>query len=120
MIKNLNQMLPIQHRLTKREDFALVYANGSYVAVNGIGMKFLKRNTGQTRIGFPVGKNYSKKATDRNRARRLLREATRSNLALLKSGYDLTIMIRPEKKDLRFEELSKTIKELFKKANLLI
>ena len=113
-------MLSIQHRLTKREDFALVYAKGSYIACDGIGLKFLKTNNPFTRVGFPVGKNYSKKATDRNRVRRLLREAMRTHLPSTKPGYDLVLMIRPQKKLLEFNEAVIILKKLLRGANLFI
>jgi ribonuclease P protein component len=113
-------MLPAQHRLTKREDFALIYKNGSYVGYAGIGLKFLKTNNPFARIGFPVGKNYSKKATQRNAARRILREAVRNELASLKPGYGLVFMIKSEKKPLDLSETIAIIKKIFSKANLLI
>ncbi len=113
-------MLPIEHRLTRREDFRLIYKNGFYAATDGLAIKFLKTDNPRTRIGFPVGKNYSKKAADRNRVRRILREATRINLCLLKSGYDIVIMTSPRKKDPQFSEIAAILKKLFIKANLFI
>jgi len=113
-------MIPVQHRLTKRPDFALIYKNGSYVFCDGITLKFLKTENQFTRIGFPIGKNYSKRAVDRNRARRILREALRTQLNSLKPGYDLVLMIKAEKKPLQFEETISVLKKLFTKANLFI
>ena len=113
-------MLPIQHRLTKREDFALVYKQGYYAACEGIALKFLKTNNPAVRLGFPVGKNFSKKATVRNRIRRLLREASRKKLSELKPGYDLVLMINPKGGPASFEEIVSVLEKLFSKANLLI
>ncbi len=113
-------MLPIQHRLTKREDFGLVYKNGFYAASDGLSLKFLKTNKPFTRVGFPVGKNYSKKATVRNRTRRILREAIRLQLTSLKTGYDIVIMISPQKKNSPFNETTMVLKKLFLKASLFI
>ncbi|MEI8343609.1 MAG: ribonuclease P protein component [Candidatus Moraniibacteriota bacterium] len=113
-------MLPIRHRLIKREDFALIYKNGSYAACDGISMKLLKTNQDFTRIGFPISKKHLKKAVDRNLTRRILREAARVNLSALKPGYDLVLMISPEKKALQFSETVIVLKKLFTKANLFI
>ncbi len=113
-------MLSSQNRLTQQRDFSLVYASGSYATCDGVGLKFLKTNNPFTRTGFPVGKNYSKKAVERNRTRRILREATRANIPLLKPGYDIVLMIRPERKNLQLSEATIILKKLFTKANLFI
>lgn len=111
-------MLPSKHRLTRREDFTLIYKQGSYVGQGDLSLKHLKTNDQFTKIGFPVGKKYSKKATDRNQVRRLLREAIRTQLPLLKAGYHIVIMVRPEAKSLQFKQTVELTKKLFTKANL--
>jgi ribonuclease P protein component len=112
-------MLSIQHRLTKREDFNLVYKQGHYVACDGIALKFLKTNHAVSRLGFPVGKNYSKKATARNRIRRLLREGARKHLPSLNPSYDLVILLNPKNSPTTFAEIASVLEKLFSKANLL-
>lgn len=111
-------MLSIRNRLTKRADFSLIYKNGSYAACDGIAIKFLRTGNSTTRIGFSVGKNYSKKATVRNHAKRVLREAVKSHLATLKPGYDLVVMASPSKKTLEFKELVIVFEKLFLKTKL--
>ena len=111
-------MLPLQNRLTRREDFALVFKQGIYVGQGELSLKFLKTNNPFTKIGFPVGKNYSKKAVERNRIRRTLREAVRSQLALLKPGYCIVLMVKPQSKPLQFNQAVELTKKLFSKASL--
>ncbi len=113
-------MLPNQNRLTQRSDFALIYKNGSYAACDGIAIKFLKTVNPFIRAGFPIGKSYSKKATDRNRMRRFLREATRMHLYSLKPGYDFVLMVNSGKNTLQFSETVIILRRLFIKANLFI
>ncbi|MEI7621084.1 MAG: ribonuclease P protein component [Candidatus Moraniibacteriota bacterium] len=113
-------MLPTKHRLTKREDFTLVYKNGYYVALDELSLKFLKVNQSSTRLGFAVGKKYNKRATARNHIRRLMREASRLHLPKLKTGIDLVLMIKPVKKPLQFQTIVITLEKLFKKANLFV
>lgn len=113
-------MLPIKNRLKKREDFSLIFSKGSYAAQGGLSAKYLKNNLEVSRIGFPVGKNYSKKAVIRNRTRRILREVCRKFVLNLKPGFDIIIMISPSYKDISFEKVRTDLEKLFQKANLLI
>lgn len=113
-------MLPKPNRLTRREDFEKAFSKGVYVQIpEGIALKFYKSDLQVSRIGFPVGKNFSKKATDRNRARRVLRNATFPILGELKEGFDIIVLIKPGKKDFQFKPVSDQIKKVFAKANLL-
>ncbi|KKQ53302.1 MAG: Ribonuclease P protein component [Parcubacteria group bacterium GW2011_GWD2_38_11] len=113
-------MLPFKHRLKKREDFAQVFSKGAYAGFDGLSIKFAKNSLPVSRIGFPVGKNYSKKAVVRNRTRRILRKACSEYLDKLKPGFDIIVLIKSDYQNI---ELSKVISELqnvFSKANLLI
>lgn len=114
-------MLPKQHRLTKREDFSKAFAKGVYVQISeGIAIKFIQTDLSVSRLGFPVGKNFSKKAVDRNRARRVLRNASFQFLKELKTGFDIIVLVKPGKKDFEFKQVSAQLKKVFAKANLLI
>lgn len=114
-------MLSKKNRLTKREDFSLAFTKGSYVSVySGFSIKFIPNQLNATRIGFPVGKNFSKKAVVRNRARRILRAATASLITKLKPGFDIVVMIRPDCKELEFNNVISELNKVFTKANLLI
>ena len=113
-------MLAKYNRLTKREDFAIVYSKGAYSSLDGITIKYAHSKNIATRIGFSIGKNFSKKATQRNRARRVLQEACRLNIALLKPGLDIVVMIKPDCKDMDFKKTVEILKKIFTKANLFI
>lgn len=114
-------MLPKPYRLTRREDFEKAFTKGIYVQIpEGLAVKFLRTNTETSRLGFPVGKNFSKKAVERNRARRILRNASYPLLGELKSGFDIIVLARPGKKDFQFRQISEQLKKVFTKANLLI
>jgi ribonuclease P protein component len=73
-------MLPKQERLTKNREFVYVYHRKKSVA-NSLLILYVsnpRRNKDiPVRVGFVVGKNVSKKATKRNRAKRLMRAAYR-------------------------------------------
>ena len=112
-------MLPLKNRLTKREDFAAVYSKGLYTALDGITIKYLRSTNPAVRLGFPVGKNFSKKSVDRNRARRVLRAAAHGFLTELKPGTDIVIMVKPGKVAIDFQKIESCLKNIFSRANLL-
>lgn len=112
-------MLPIKNRLKKREDFAKVFSKGAFVEYDGLSVKYLKNSLETTRIGFPVGKNYSKKAVVRNRTRRVLRVAAKECLADIKAGFDIIVLIRPTLQNIELKHTSQSLKKVLQKANLL-
>jgi ribonuclease P protein component len=111
-------MLAKKNRLTKREDFSLVYARGAYAMSDSVAIKYLPSGNAQTRIGFSVGKNFSKKATVRNRIKRLLRQASRMHIESLKPGFDVVIMPKPDFKPIEFKKIVEILKQIFAKAKL--
>ncbi|EKD46728.1 MAG: ribonuclease P [uncultured bacterium] len=113
-------MLPIKHRLKKREDFAEVFSKGAYAGYDGLSIKYAKNPLQESRIGFPVGKNYSKKAVVRNRTRRILRAAASEFLADIKPGFDIIVLIKPTSQDIGFQKTVTELKKVFQKANLLM
>jgi len=113
-------MLPINNRLKKREDFAQIFSKGAYAGYDGLSIKYAKNSFEVSRIGFPIGKNYSKKATVRNRTRRILREAIGQCMEEIKSGYDIIILIKPAYQDVELKKITTELKKVLSKANLLM
>ncbi|EKE20266.1 MAG: Ribonuclease P protein component [uncultured bacterium] len=113
-------MLPLKNRLKRREDFARTFSKGAYAGYDGLSIKYASNSLDQSRIGFPVGKNYSKKAVVRNRVRRILREVCGEHLTNLKPGFDIIVMIKPQYKNLEFQLAVAELKKVFQKANLLM
>ena len=111
-------MLPIKNRLKKREDFAKVFSKGAYVGNNDLSVKYANNSLSETRFGFPVGKNYSKKAVVRNRARRILRLAIAYHLSKIKPGFDIIILIKPTYQKTELPIVINEFKKIF--SNLLI
>jgi ribonuclease P protein component len=114
-------MLPKENRLSQRGDFSKVYKNGFYSQKENITVKFLKNNSAKLRIGFSVGKNFSKLATKRNRVRRILREGVQEILPELKTGLDMIIILQPNKKFsniLEINSVRNSLRYIFSKTNL--
>jgi len=113
-------MLPIKNRLKKREDFAQVFSKGAYAGYDGLSVKYAKNSLLESRIGFPVGKNYSKKAVVRNRTRRVLRKACSECLGQLKPGFDIIVLIKTSSQNIEIAKITTELKKVLSKANLLI
>ena len=62
------------------------------------------------RLGISLGRKRVRKATDRNRVKRLIREAFRLNKAVLPSGIDLVIV--PRGPSLTFEQANQSLPHL--------
>ena len=90
-------MLQRKHRLTKSKDIQNTSARGrSFFSPNFV-VKFKALETGPSRIAVVVSNYVSKKAVERNRIKRLIRESVRINLDKLKTG-DYVIIVRPKAK----------------------
>jgi ribonuclease P protein component len=111
-------MLAKNNRLTRREDFSAIYSQGAYARLDGITIKYLKNGREQSRIGFPIGKNFSKKAVERNRARRILQQTCRRHIESLKPGFDIVVMLRPGYGEIEFGKTLEMLQKIFTKANL--
>jgi ribonuclease P protein component len=69
------------------------------------------------RFGFVTGKKVGG-AVDRNRARRLIREAVRLKLPLLKPGYDLVWVARPSINGADFGTVQAAMDEVLRRGKL--
>jgi ribonuclease P protein component len=82
-------MLASEFRLTEPEDFDLVRETGKRFVSTNFTISFRPRkDQNPTRFGFVIPIKVTKLATDRNRIKRVLSEATRHNLVYVKPGFD--------------------------------
>jgi ribonuclease P protein component len=114
-------MLPYKNRLINRGDFERVYRYGNFFSFGNITLKVGKNKLNLTRIGFSVGIKFSKKAVERNRIKRQLREIVHKNLNKIKDGFDLVVMIKKiENNTISSDLLELDLLEILKKSNLII
>ena len=114
-------MLPKKYRLIKREDFTTIFSRGCYVSGSeDVVIRYFKTDFPISRIGFPIGKNFSKKAVERNRMRRILRAAVFQYVAKLKPGFDIIVLVKPKHRDMEFKKITEDLGRVFFKANLLM
>ncbi|EKE15625.1 MAG: hypothetical protein ACD_11C00116G0012 [uncultured bacterium] len=112
-------MLPKKNRLQKKEDFQNVYLKGKFFSLDNIIIKFAKNSQPESRIGFAVGKNYSKLAVQRNKIRRALSSLLYPRINELTPGFDIIFMIKKTKPEPKREALMISLEKILKKNNLL-
>lgn len=113
-------MLQKVYRLVEKNDFQSVLRNGSSVQGSFLGLFFLSnKGVGQTKTGFVVSNKISKKATIRNRLKRLLREVVRQNVYNIKEGFLLVFLAEKSIVDARPELVKEEVLNLLTKASLL-
>lgn len=111
MLKKINRGL-------KRSDFekskteGRVYQTPLFAAVASI------KTEGENQFGFVISKKISKLAVVRNKLKRLLAEAARANLDLLKEKkYKIIFLVRKNLISQKYQEVEAIMREVFLKIN---
>lgn len=107
-------------RLSRAEDFKRVRQTGKSFA-HPLVVLVIKANESKDnlRVGVTAGKTTGT-AVDRNRAKRLLREAMRPLLPNIASGFDLILIARPKLVTSTLTETRSALINLFQRANILL
>jgi len=103
-------------RLTKPNQYALVYSNGRSWVGSLVVMKALPNGLSLSRYGFSVSQRIGKAVT-RNRVKRLLRQILR--VKSLEPGWDIVFIARPLAANADYAGLEKAIDDLLSRAQLL-
>jgi ribonuclease P protein component len=117
-------------RLSRSEDFARVYRSGRSVANRYLVLYYFERSSPESaeavngpRVGFSVSKRLGT-AVDRNRVKRVLREAYNANLRSLRGNMDFVLIARVPLVELLetegFSAVEEKVLEVFGKASLLV
>jgi ribonuclease P protein component len=117
-------------RLSRSEDFARVYRAGRSVANKYLVLYCFERpgdqagdgDDGGPRVGFSVSKRLGT-AVDRNRVKRVLREAYRGHVGALRENVDIVLIARAPIVDLLevsgFKAVEEKVDEVLRKASLV-
>lgn len=112
-------MLDIKHRLKSRKEIDQVFQKGRTCYSQFLFLKYLPNSKPVSRFAFSIGLKFSKKAVERNRAKRLLREAVQTNLSQIKPGFDCVFFVKNVKPaELTLEILLKHVEHIFNRARL--
>jgi ribonuclease P protein component len=103
-------MLPAANRLTDAYDFRRVRRVGrAYHHPFFVLTVAHQKEVGPSRFGFVISKKFDKRATVRNRTKRLLREAVKKHLEEVPEGFDLVFFVRPAIKGKSYAEVSSEV-----------
>lgn len=105
-------------RLIRSSDFKRVRNVGKSFAHPLIVLVTSPARDAQTQIGVVAGKTVGG-AVQRNRAKRLLREAVRRQFPGILPGHDLIWIARPSIAGATFEEVSAAVTQQLRRARLL-
>ncbi len=105
-----------KEHLTRPEQYASVYNEGSSWISDFIVMRALPNGLDLSRYGFSVSRRVGN-AVVRNRVKRLLREILRS--AQLEPGWDIIFIARPRAAKASLAGLRKSVQGLLSRARLL-
>jgi ribonuclease P protein component len=105
-----------EERLKRREEIRAVFNRRKAVGCSGAKLFRLKNGLGRNRIAFAFARKFGN-AVERNRARRVGREAYRLLKNRLESGYDLVLLVYPGR-DCLADRLDQ-LETLFSRAGLL-
>jgi ribonuclease P protein component len=104
-------------RLTRSEDFDRVRRNGKSYAHPLVVLVAWHNGLQQMRVGVTAGKTVGT-AVDRNRAKRLMREAVRAMLPILAPGWDLILIARPALAGASLAEACSAVTGLLRRARI--
>lgn len=104
--------------LRNKKDFSAIYNRGKSFGGKYIVLFCRRNNLGYNRLGFLASKKVGNSVV-RNRARRLMKESYRQIEASTIKGFDLILIARNTIKDVKCEEVYKSMNSLLKKAGLI-
>ncbi|MRH78406.1 ribonuclease P protein component [Spiribacter sp. C176] len=85
---------PRSVRLTRSQDFKAVFAGAEKQANRYLTVLYRPNTVEQARLGLAISKRVAKRASDRNRIKRLIRESFRQIRNDL-PAVDIVVMVRP-------------------------
>ncbi len=109
-------MMQHRFRLTGSKRFSQIHRAGSSAANRFLVIRFLANGLDRSRFGFLVSKRIGN-AVVRNKVKRRLREAVRSNR--VKAGWDAVFIARKGSEKARYQELRLAADNLLRRSHLV-
>jgi len=102
--------------LARREQFTAVFRKGRGYPGSLIVVRILRNDFDYSRLGLVVGKQVGG-AVQRNRAKRLIREAV--NIRALVPGWDVVVIARPGIRGAKCQDVERELRQLLTKAGVV-
>jgi len=110
-------LLPKPYRLPSHKILSTI-KKGRLLTSRNFNIRWFEKKDGGLKIAIVVPVRLDKRATKRNRAKRLLREAIRQCLPQTKASGQMVVLATKNIFSATFQELSKEIGESLKKLNI--
>lgn len=104
--------------LKKNNEFRRLYSKGRYYPHALLVTYVIKARHNKVRIGITTSKKIGK-AVERNRARRIIREAYYNLMPQLKPGYDIVFVARGKTPHVKSTDILPVMKRQLKEAGVL-
>lgn len=108
-------MLPKQNRLKKNKQFSYIYKHGQTKHERKLSLTFIKTKFKPCKIGFTVSKKIGKSVV-RSKVKRLLREATRSEIQNFNENFNYIFIAREGIDQENLASIKEMIVSLLKKS----
>lgn len=112
-------MLPQKNRLSAKQDFLRVKTKGKKFQGEPFAVLADQTGSSSSRFGFIISTKISKKAVERNQAKRRLREAIRKMLPKAKPGFDIVFLAKKSLINKPLTEVYLEAEKLLQKAGVL-
>lgn len=106
------------YSLNKKKDFEKIFKVGKPVFSASLMVRAMDNGLKKNQLGIVISAKVSKKAVERNRARRRLKEIVRIENQKLVQGKDIVIIGRPSVVKQTYQELEAGLIFCFKKIGL--
>ena len=106
--------------LKKNYEFKNVLTKGKFYIEKEIEIFILKNNQKRNFLGIAVGTKNGK-AFQRNKAKRLIREAYKNLEERIKNGYSIVVLLKKDIdiNDMKYIDILNEMENTFKKANII-
>jgi ribonuclease P protein component len=105
-------------RIKKSTDFERVFQTGKTITGRFVFLKTKRTENKNCRLCFIVGSKISRKAVERNKVKRRIREIIRGIYLSLMPGYDIIIIAKKEILGRKYIEIKDEIIKTLKEAKL--
>lgn len=112
-------MLSKINRIKNKKDFEVIFERGISFQNSFFILKLLKNNLGYNRFGFVISQKVSKKATERNKIKRILSEIIRDNFKDIKKGLDIVFISLASVNKKEFLEIKESLLDVMGKAKII-
>jgi ribonuclease P protein component len=107
------------NRIIKEKEFEKIFKKGKGKYIESLGLKYLKNDLNLNRFAVVVSTKVNKKAVQRNRIKRQIKNILKNQKYSKKINYDIIILTFPPIKSKTFIEIEKDIIYLLKNQQLL-